>query len=248
MTILEWILAILAAILFLSNILVAIYTRVEKRLELIIQMRHPTASKGPEHQTSSKNGGSGKLLGKLYYAVNPYAYGLMRYLNILTGCIPSGWIRRLLYRGIFNMDMTEHTVVYGGSEFRSPWNIHLGKCTINNRCLFDGRSGITVADDVVFGVGVHLWTEEHAVNDPEFRVLEENRRPIVIERHAWICSDSTILPGVHVGEGAVVASRACVTKDCEPFGIYAGVPAHKIGERMHDLTYQLSGKPTWHFY
>lgn len=189
-----------------------------------------------------------KLIGKIYYRCNPYLYGLMRYINILTGRIPNAKIRRFLYRFIFGMKLTKKSVIYGGSEFRSPWNIKISNCVISNYCIFDGRSGITVGNNVVFGVGVHMWTEEHAVNDPLFRVLPENKQPIVIDDYAWICSDSTILPGVHVGKGAVIASRACVTKNCEPYGIYAGVPARKIGERNENLEYLLNGNPTWHFY
>jgi acetyltransferase-like isoleucine patch superfamily enzyme len=51
------------------------------------------------------------------------------------------------------------------------------------------------------------------------------------------------LPGVTIGEGAVVAAGAVVTKDADPYGIYGGVPAKKIGERSKDLVYELDGKP-----
>ena len=53
----------------------------------------------------------------------------------------------------------------------------------------------------------------------------------IIHRYAWICSRSILLPGVTIGEGAVVASGAVVTKDVEPYAIVAGIPAKKIGER-----------------
>ena len=146
------------------------------------------------------------------------------------------------------MKITKRTVIYGGCEIRSPWNIKADNCVISTYCILDGRRGITIGDNVVFGGGVHIWTEEHDVNDPLFAVNFDNAQPVVIENHAWICSDSTILPGIHIGEGAVVATRAVVTKNCEAFGIYGGVPAKKIGTRTNKLEYQLNGKPTWHFY
>ncbi len=240
------VIAILICLLtVLAYCVLAAYTRIKPFLE----QKYSNAQDNEHgHNDNGVRSSNVALLKKIYHTLDSYAYGFMRYMIIRNGRIPSGRIRRFLYHIVYNMKILKKTVIYGGSEFRSPWNIRLGNCVISNNCLFDGRSGITVADDVVFGTGVRLWTAEHAVNDPMFRVLENNRKPIVIDRRAWICSDSTILPGVHVGEGAVVASRACVTKDCEPFGIYAGVPARKIGERTHDLVYVLDGKPTWHFY
>ena len=127
------------------------------------------------------------------------------------------------------MDIKENTCISGGCEFRSPWNIHLKKCVIQANCILDGRSSIYVDDNVVFGTGVHIWTQEHDVNDPLFRVLEKNSQPVIINNRAWICSDSTILPGVIIGEGVVLASRAVATKNCEAYGIYAGLPAKRIG-------------------
>lgn len=93
-----------------------------------------------------------------------------------------------------------------------------------------------------------IWTEEHDVNDKRFRVLEKNAQPVVIEKNAWICSDSTILPGVHIEEGCVLASKGCATKDCAAFGIFGGVPAKKIGDRNNEIDYELSGKSFYHFW
>ncbi len=57
---------------------------------------------------------------------------------------------------------------------------------------------------------------------------------------------TVLLPGVRIGKGAVVAAGAVVTKNVEPYAIVAGIPAKKIGERSHDLRYQLkSGVHFW---
>lgn len=191
---------------------------------------------------------SRKRIYKIYLLYNSYFYGLMRYSILCVGKIPSHRIRKLIYKYIFRMKISKKSIIYGGCEIRSPWNIEIGNSVISVGCILDGRQCITIGNNVVFGSGVHLWTEEHNLNDPEFRVLEENSQGIVIEDRAWICSDSTILPGIHIGEGAVVAARACITKDCEPYTVYGGVPGKIIGTRNRDLTYTLLGKPTWHFY
>lgn len=177
-----------------------------------------------------------------------YGYGLMRYTNIVCGKIPSHRIRKFLYRHVFMMNITGNTIINGGCEIRSPWNLYADKCIIMSGCILDARSGIKIGQDVVFGTGVHIWTEEHDINDPLFAVNIWNKGPVIIGDRAWICSDSTILPATIVGAGAVVASRACVTKDCQAYTVYGGIPAKKISERNEKLMYELSEKPHWHFY
>jgi maltose O-acetyltransferase len=66
---------------------------------------------------------------------------------------------------------------------------------------------------------------------------------VIIGDHVWIAYRAVILPGVTIGEGAVVAAGAVVTRDVEPFPIVAGVPAKKIGERNRNLDYQLHFSP-----
>jgi len=249
-------LSIIAAsfVIFFAILLIAgIFARVLKTAEKHISKTESTQkSKLPsaEKPTQTKDCLSKcrKVVSRCYYSLLPYMYGYVRYITILVGRIPSHRLRNLLMRYVFCMKATSNTVIYGGCEFRSPWNIRADRCTISTYCILDGRAGIEFGQDVVLGSGVHIWTEEHDVNDPYFRVMEKNRQPVSVGNHAWICSDSTILPGVTVGEGAVIASRAVLTKDAEAFGIYAGVAAHKIAVRNSDLKYTLNGKPTWHFF
>ena len=60
-----------------------------------------------------------------------------------------------------------------------------------------------------------------------------------IGRHAWVASHAIVLPGVTIGEGAVVAAGAVVTKDVEPYLMVGGNPARPIRKRTRDLTYHL---------
>ena len=70
-----------------------------------------------------------------------------------------------------------------------------------------------------------------------------------IKDHAWISSRSTILPRVTVGSGAVLACGAIATKDLEPYGVYAGIPAKKVSDRNNNLKYSLGKNNSfWHFY
>jgi len=63
--------------------------------------------------------------------------------------------------------------------------------------------------------------------------LSEKKREIVIEKDAWLGAGVIVLPGVKIGEGAIIGAGAVVTKDVEPFTIVGGVPAKKIGEVLH---------------
>lgn len=60
-------------------------------------------------------------------------------------------------------------------------------------------------------------------------------RPVNIGRHAIIGSGSIVLPGVNVDDGVAIGALSLVNKDCEAFGIYAGIPVKRKGERKRDL-------------
>ena len=60
-------------------------------------------------------------------------------------------------------------------------------------------------------------------------------KPVVLHKHVIVGSGSTILPGVSLGEGASVGAMSLVTKNCEPFYIYIGIPAKKIKKRKKDF-------------
>jgi acetyltransferase-like isoleucine patch superfamily enzyme len=131
--------------------------------------------------------------------------------------------------------------LYTGCEIRNPKGIQIGKGTvIGNRCLLDGRRGIVIGEKVNISPEVFVWTLHHDYNDPGFVQIGDS---VKIDNYAWICSRAIILPGVHIGEGAVVASGAVVTKDVEPYTVVGGIPAKKIAERNKNLNYNLVVRP-----
>lgn len=100
------------------------------------------------------------------------------------------------------------------------------RCFIQQCCTFFGRGGITIGDDVFIGPKVNLITINHDP-DPDNRSATYGRR-IVIEDKVWIGINSTILPGVRIGYGAIVGAGSVVTKDVEPMTVVAGNPARFI--------------------
>lgn len=175
------------------------------------------------------------------YLIN-LVIGYMRYSSMQTGKIPSHKIRNFLYRHVFHMEIGKNVLIYGGSEVRSPQNIKIGDGTIiGDDSKLDGRNGITIGRNVNFSTGVWIWTEQHNAQCPNFSCINEGA-PVIIGDRAWVSCRTVILPGVTIGEGAIIAAGAVVTKDVEPFTIYGGIPAKKIGERNKDLTYEFDGE------
>lgn len=90
---------------------------------------------------------------------------------------------------------------------------------------------------------VKIITAGHDVKSIKF---DGTCAPVTIEKYAWLATGCTILEGVHVGEGAVVACGALVTKDVEPYSVVGGIPAIKISERIKNLDYKVVLPPIFY--
>jgi acetyltransferase-like isoleucine patch superfamily enzyme len=165
-------------------------------------------------------------------------YHHLRFIGLQgIGHIPSQTIRNYFYTKHFGLKLGEDSVIYNSCHMREPHKISIGNdSSIGDRCILDGRSGLTIGNSVNMSTGVWIWTLQHDPNDPSFAA---KGAPVVIEDYAWISSRTTILPGVTIGKGALVAAGAVVTKSVEPHAIVGGVPAKKIGNRNRDLNYKL---------
>ena len=114
-----------------------------------------------------------------------------------------------------------------------PFNINYGKSTtfgkgsfVNFGCTFLALGGITIGEGVFIAPHCVLATEYH-LEDPETRHTLLTK-PIVVKKNAWIGASATILAGVTIGENAIVAAGAVVTKDVPDKAVVGGVPAKVI--------------------
>ena len=106
-------------------------------------------------------------------------------------------------------------------------NIHVGENVfINACCHFQDHGGVTIGDGCQIGHNVVFATLNHGLQPEERGVTYP--APIVLGKNVWVGSNSTILQGVTIGDNAVIAAGAVVTKDVEAGTIVGGVPARFI--------------------
>lgn len=155
--------------------------------------------------------------------------------------LPSRHIRRMLLKSVLG-GFGNNSSVLRSVEIPHPKNIFIGHNTvINTKTILDGRGGrLVIGNNVDIAREVNIWTLEHDVNNDEHCTIGGD---VIIEDYVWIASRATILPGVKIGRGAVVACGAVVTKDVPPMSIVGGVPAKIIGKRNNKLSYILYFNP-----
>lgn len=170
-----------------------------------------------------------------------FIHGLYHFILECIMWLPCHPLRRLVCHLVMKrFDMS--STVYRNVDLRSPYRISIGHHTnINKKCVLDGRGGLYIGNNVDVAQEVNIWTEQHDYNSPFYKSVNKS---VIIEDYVWIASRATILPGVKVGRGAVVACGAVVTKDVPSLAIVAGVPAKIIGLRKDVMEYQL-GSRAW---
>ena len=119
-------------------------------------------------------------------------------------------------------------------------NVHLGSGNV----FMCKNAPIIIGDNVMLGPNVTMITGDHRIDVVgkymidvgEDEKLPENDSPIVLKGDNWIGANATIIKGVTIGEGAVVAAGAVVTSDVPPYAIVGGVPAKVLKYRFDEET------------
>lgn len=141
--------------------------------------------------------------------------------------------------------MEKNVTFHFRTEIRATYKLKIGKGTIiGDNALLDARSGLTIGRNVNLSSNVSIYTLQHDHRDPFFKCPDPTFRKmsVKIDDRAWLGSNVIVLPGVHIGEGAVCCAGCVVTKDVEPYAVVAGIPAKKVGDRPRGLKYEFSGK------
>lgn len=168
--------------------------------------------------------------------------GLYHFIIDIIMWLPCHPLRRLACC-FFMKRFDASSAIYKNVDLRSPYRIIVGAHTnINKKCVLDGRGGLKIGDNVDIAQETNIWTEQHDYNSPTYNSV---CKEVIIEDYVWLASRVTVLPGVHIGRGAVVASGAVVTKDVPPLAIVAGIPAKIIGYRKEEALQYHLGDRAW---
>lgn len=121
---------------------------------------------------------------------------------------------------------------WNGAVIRAPFfvdyglHIHFGPdCFVNYNCVFLDVAGIRIGARVQIGPGVQLLTADHPRETGRRATGEESGRPITIGDDVWIGGAAMVMPGITVGNGAIIGSGAVVTRDVPDGATVVGNPA-----------------------
>ncbi len=125
--------------------------------------------------------------------------------------------RGLAYTGI--------SYICRGSRFTLPSNVTIGANCCIGKVFFYALDQISLGDRCILGDDVFLCTGSHDIYSPNFDLVT---KPIAIGCGVWIGNGATVLPGVHIGDGAVVGAMAVVSRDVPAGAVAVGNPARAV--------------------
>lgn len=129
-----------------------------------------------------------------------------------------------------------------GAEFRpGAYAVACSKISIGRRVVVrpgsqlmaESHGEITIEDDVLLGAGVHIYVNNHRFDNANIPVIDQGYyppKPVLLKRGCWVGANAIILPGVTIGENAVIGAGSVVTRSIPDRVLAAGCPATVIRE------------------
>lgn len=136
--------------------------------------------------------------------------------------------RAMLLR-LFGARLGPDCHIYPKAVIWAPWNLRCEDVVaVADEAIVYNPSPITLRSHSTVSQQAYLCGATHDYDDPAFPMTSA---PIDIGRYAWVCARATVLPGITIGDGAVLGLGSVASRDLEPWTVYAGLPAKKIKER-----------------
>lgn len=157
--------------------------------------------------------------------------------NHLVTHVPNSMLRRIYLRSVLGFRIDKSAFIHMGSFFSG--RISIGRnSVIGRKCTLLGE--ITIGDNVSITAETYIFTSSHDVNSPSF---DCHYRPVTLKNRSWTGARAMIMPGVTLGEGAVLGAMSVATKTIPDFSIFVGAPAKEIGKRNPDIHYEIRYDP-----
>lgn len=136
------------------------------------------------------------------------------------------------------------TLIDDNVYLNHPQNIDIGDyVSIRFDVQLYGLGGIKIGNGSILAHGVEILSANHNYNSSDLKALpfddRWDRRPVSIGENVWVGANALILPGVTIGQGAVIAAGSVVVKDVEELAVVGGNPARLIKYRGKEKYHQL---------
>jgi putative colanic acid biosynthesis acetyltransferase WcaF len=118
---------------------------------------------------------------------------------------------------------------YPRARVWAPWNLFCAdSVTLGDEAEIYNPSPISMGSHAIVSQQAYICGATHDYNDPAFPLISF---PMSLGAYCWVCARASVLPGVNVGDGAVLGLGSVATKDLKPWTVYAGSPARAVKTR-----------------
>jgi putative colanic acid biosynthesis acetyltransferase WcaF len=129
----------------------------------------------------------------------------------------------------FGARVGKGTIIYPKCEIWAPWNLDIGEfCGIGDNVLLYSQDRISIGDGCILSMDTKILTGTHDYTKPSFPLVT---KPVKVGQGSWLCAGVTILPGISIGDSAVIGAASVVTKDMPALTVCAGNPCRPVKPR-----------------
>lgn len=153
---------------------------------------------------------------------------------VLCKWTPNGLHKwRVFIISLFGGKIGEQNFIYPDCKIWAPWLLETGKVvTIGPGVEVYNPGGVIMGHHTIISQNAYLCGATHDYNHLDFTYI---KKQIITEPYVWICARAIVLPGVHCGEGSVLAAGAVISCSLKPWTVYAGNPAVPVKTRVNFL-------------
>lgn len=155
-------------------------------------------------------------------------WGLVRVLLFKPSPRPAHAWRAFLLR-CFGARLGPNCHIYPGALIWAPWNLHCEDgVAIADGAIIYNAGRVQLGSHAIVSQQAYVCTATHDIDDPRFPLIVA---PITLGRYAWVCARACVLPGVVIGDGAVLGLGSVASRSLDSWHVYAGVPAKALRPR-----------------